>query len=88
MKNIIKTFAVAALMLVGSASAFADVNIIDPTSKYDLNGDNLVDFDDVAYLLTAIDSESEDAKYDLNGDGLIDFDDLAYLLAYIADQDE
>ena len=68
--------------------ATVDFTVIDVTVKHgDLDGNGVVDYDDVIVFLSVMGASSEDddwadhARFDLDGDGDVDYDDLIELLS-------
>ena len=56
---------------------------IESSVQPDLNGDGLVNMEDVSLLLKMVNGESLDIQSDLNGDGMVNMEDVSELLKII-----
>ena len=68
---------------VQAAAAWVQDNLIDttPTLPGDANGDGVVDFDDLAIVLSQFGMIGDGLQGDLNNDGAVNFDDLSLVLS-------
>jgi hypothetical protein len=73
------------LVVTGDREVVVPVSVVGGTVTGDINGDGVVDADDVGYLLDALGTHvmSNDSR-DLNGDRIIDEDDAVKLLSLCA----